>query len=85
MADALDSKSSPSNRVSVQVRSPVLLKTKGLTVISRESFLAFKKPRVLQKFYIFLFVTIFQRLAKHLGEKLRSLSLLLRPEPLPDG
>ena len=38
MADALDSKSSPSNRVSVQVRSPVLLNTKGLTVIFRESF-----------------------------------------------
>ena len=47
MADALDSKSSPSNRVSVQVRSPVLLNTKGLTVVYRESFLAFKNSEFL--------------------------------------
>ena len=38
MANALDSKSSPSNRVSVQVRSPVLLNTKGLAVVSASPF-----------------------------------------------
>ena len=51
MADALDSKSSPSNRVSVQVRSPVLLNTKGLAVVFRESFLAFKNSEFYKTFF----------------------------------
>lgn len=41
MADALDSKSSSSNTVWVQVPPPVLETTKGLTTTGRESFFCF--------------------------------------------